>query len=68
MQRKHNIREIPPERRTAKANVEATVKELGGGFNRHGKIKTRGRFKAALYVIATACGINIGRIYRMKTA
>lgn len=66
--RKHNIREIPPERRTARANVEATVKEFGGGFNRHGKIKIRGRFKATLYVIATAFGINMGRIYRMKMA
>jgi hypothetical protein len=66
--RKRNIREIPPERRTLRANVEATVKEFGGGFNRSGKIKTRGRFKAAVYVIATAFGINMGRIYRLKMA
>jgi hypothetical protein len=66
--RKRKIREIPPERRTLRANVEATVKEFGGGFNRNGKIKTRGRFKAAIYVIATAFGINIGRIYRMNMA
>lgn len=66
--RKRNIREIPPERRTARANVEATVKEFGGGFNRNGKIKTRGRFKAAIYVLAAAMGINIGRMYRLKMA
>ncbi len=66
--RKRNIREIPPDRRTLRPNVEATVKEFGGGFNRHGKINARGRFKATLYVIASAFGINMGRIYRMKMA
>ncbi len=65
--RKRIIREIPPERRTLRSNVEATVKEFTRGFNHNGKIKMRGSFKTSLYVIATAFGINIGRIYRLKT-
>jgi hypothetical protein len=62
--RKRNIQKIPPQRRTLRANVEATVKEFSKGFNQRGKIKTRGIFKAARYVIAAALAINIGRIYR----
>ncbi len=66
--RKRNIQKIPPERRSIRANVEATVKEFTKGFNHNGKIKVRGRFKATLYAIASALSINIGRIYRMRVA
>ncbi len=64
--RKRNILNIPSERRTIRANVEATVKEFSQGFNHNGKIKVRGKFKATLYAIASALSINIGRIYRMR--
>ncbi len=66
--RKRNIQKIPNERRTIRANVEATVKEFAQGFNQNGKIKVRGKFKATLYAIASALSINIGRIYRMSVA
>ncbi len=66
--RKRNIQKIPPERRTLRANVEATVKEFSGGFNSSGKIKTRGKFKAVFYVIASAFAVNIGRMYRLQAA
>ena len=66
--RKRNIRNIPSERRTLRANVEATVKEFAKGFNSSGKIKTRGKFKATLYAIASALSVNIGRIYRFHMA
>lgn len=67
-QRKRNIREIPPERRSLRNNVEATVKEFTCGFNQKGKLKTRGKFKAITYTIAVAFGVNIGRIFRLKAA
>ncbi len=66
--RKRNIQKIPPERRTIRANVEATVKEFTQGFNHNGKINVRGKFKATLYAIASALSINIGRIYRLSVA
>ncbi len=66
--RKRNIHKIPPERRTIRANIEASVKEFSRGFNQKGKLKVRGNFKATLYAIASALSINIGRIYRMKVA
>ncbi len=66
--RKRNIQKIPTERRSIRANVEATVKEFTQGFNHNGKIKVRGKFKATLYAIASALSINIGRIYRMRVA
>jgi hypothetical protein len=66
--RKRNIQKIPLERRTIRANVEATVKEFSKGFNQCGKIKVRGKFRATLYAIASALSINIGRIHRMSIA
>jgi len=61
--RAHNIVHIPPERRTLRANVEATVSE----FKRKmpdDKVKVRGQFKTMLFAIATGIGINFGRIVR----
>ena len=61
--RAHNILNIPPERRSLRANVEATVSE----FRRttpEGKVKVRGRFKTMLFAFATGIGINFGRIFR----
>ena len=56
--RKRNIHKIPKERRTIRANVEASVKEFSKGFNTSGKINVRGKFKATLYAIASALSIN----------
>ncbi|MEK7251232.1 MAG: transposase [Bacteroidota bacterium] len=61
--RAHNIVHIPPERRTLRANIEATVSE----FKRKmpdDKVKVRGQFKTMLFAIATGIGINFGRIVR----
>jgi hypothetical protein len=54
---------IPPERRSLRANIEATVSE----FRRttpDGKVKVRGIFKTMLFAFATRIGINFGRIVR----
>jgi len=61
--RAHNIVNIPPERRTLRANIEATVSE----FKRKmpdDKVKVRGQFKTMVFAIATGIGINFGRIVR----
>jgi Transposase DDE domain len=61
--RAHNILNIPPERRTLRANVEATVSEYRRTMP-NGKVKVRGHFKTMLFAFATAIGINFGRIFR----
>lgn len=65
--RANNIILIPPERRTLRANVEATVSE----FKRKmpdDKVKVRGRFKTMLFAFATGISINFGRIVRYLDA
>jgi hypothetical protein len=67
-QRRDSRKNIPVERQTLRANVEATVKEFVRLLNHKGKLKTRGLFKARLFAIAASIYINCGRIYRMKVA
>jgi hypothetical protein len=61
--RHHRIETLPEERRTLRANVEATVKEIKAPC-RNGKLRTRGGFAADRYGFLRAIGINFGRIYR----
>ena len=61
--RLHSIDKIPPERRTLRHNVEATVNEFTCKFHRK-KLKVRGAFKAALFAYSVAISVNFGRIYR----
>lgn len=61
--RQRNIRALPEELRNLRPNVEATMRE----FSRRteaGKLKVRGLFKAELFAVMTAIGINFGRVYR----
>lgn len=57
------IMELPPERRKIRNNVEATVHEFVCRMRNH-KLKVRGTFRAILFAVTTAIGINFGRIYR----
>ena len=63
-QRRHrNITVLPAELRKLRPNVEATMRE----FSRRtegGKLKVRGLFKAQLFALTSAIGINFGRVYR----
>lgn len=61
--RHRRLAALPPERRTLRANVEATMKEIKAPC-RKGKLRTRGRAAAAQYGVLRAIGINFGRIYR----
>jgi len=61
--RHHRIETLPEERRTLRANVEATVKEFKAPC-RHGKLRTRGLSAASRYGFLRAIAINFGRVYR----
>lgn len=61
--RHHRIETLPQERRTLRANVEATVKQVKAPC-RNGKLRTRGGFAAGRYGFLRAISINFGRIYR----
>ena len=61
--RHRRIETLPEERRTLRANVEATVKEFKAPC-RQGKLRTRGLPAASRYGFLRAIGINFGRIYR----
>jgi len=67
-ERNRKIKELPPERRKIRPNIEATVKEFTKALNHKGKLKVRGFFKTALFAIASAIGINFGRIFRYQAA
>jgi hypothetical protein len=65
--RHRSLESIPPERRTLRANVEATVRE----FRRRmpdSKLKVRGKFKTRVFAVLNAIGINFGRIVRFQRA
>ena len=64
--RNRKIKELPAERRKIRNNVEATMKEFTKGFNHKGKLNIRGYFKTVIFAIATAIGINFGRIHRYQ--
>jgi hypothetical protein len=61
--RHHRIETLPEERRTLRANVEATAKEFKAPC-RQGKLRTRGLCAASRYGFLRAIAINFGRVYR----
>ncbi|OQY39182.1 MAG: hypothetical protein B6226_02350, partial [Candidatus Cloacimonetes bacterium 4572_65] len=62
-QRHLAIEKLPKERQQLRNNVEATMHEFSHKLRAH-KTKVRGIFKTRLFIIASAIGINFGRIYR----
>jgi hypothetical protein len=61
--RHRRIETLPEERRTLRANVEATMKEFKAPL-RNGKLRTRRLCAARQYAFLRAIGINFGRVYR----
>ncbi len=61
--RANNIYDIPAERRTLRANAEATVSEFKRKMN-DDKLKVRGHFKTSIFAFAMGISINFGRVYR----
>jgi hypothetical protein len=61
--RHRRLQELPEERRTLRANVEATMKEFQAPL-RNGKLRTRGLWAASRCGFLRAIAINFGRIYR----
>lgn len=61
--RHRSIQTVPEQRRTLRANIEATVKEFKAPC-RNGKLRTRGLFAARRYGFLRAVAINFGRIHR----
>lgn len=61
--RHQRIETLPPERRTVRANIEATMKQFKAPC-RNGKLRTRGLPPASRYSFLRAIAINFGRIYR----
>ena len=61
--RHRRIETLPEERRTLRANVEATMKEFKAPC-RNGKLRTRGLRAASQYAFLRAIGINFGRVHR----
>ena len=66
--RSRNVEKIPEDRRTLRANVEATVKQFCGCFNHKGKLRIRGLARVRLQMLAAAMAINFGRIFRWQAA
>jgi hypothetical protein len=58
-----NLEMIPPERRTLRANVEATVSEFVRK-TQASKLRVRGAFGAMTFAFSMAISVNFGRIYR----
>lgn len=54
---------LPQERRTLRANVEATIKEFKAPC-RNGKLRTRGLCALRRYALLRAIAINFGRVHR----
>jgi hypothetical protein len=63
--RHRRLQTLPEERRTLRANVEATMKEFKAPC-RDGKLRTRGLCAASRYAFLRAIAINFGRIYRYR--
>lgn len=61
--RHHRIETLPEERRTIRANVEATIKEFKAPC-RDGKLRTRGLCAASRFGFLRAISINFGRVHR----
>ena len=62
--RQKAIESIPPERRTLRNNVEATVNEFVCKLKKS-KLKVRGAFKTAIFAYTMGISINFGRIHRL---
>lgn len=63
-QKRHRrLQELPQERRTLRANVEATMRQFNAPL-RNGKLRTRGLHAGSRYAFLRAIGVNFGRIYR----
>jgi hypothetical protein len=54
---------LPEGRKTLRANVEATIKEMKGAMD-GGKLPVRGAFGAQCHGLLRAIGVNLGRIAR----
>ncbi len=61
--RHRRLQTLPEERRTLRANVEATMKQFKAPL-RNGKLRTRGLCTASRYALLRAIAINFGRVYR----
>ena len=61
--RHRRLQTLPEERRTLRANVEATIKQFKAPC-RNGKLRTRGRWGVSRYGFLRAMAINAGRIHR----
>lgn len=61
--RHRRLQALPEERRTLRANVEATIKEFKAPC-RNGKLRTRGLCAASRFAFLRAIAINFGRIHR----
>jgi len=61
--RHYRIETLPEERRTLRANVEATIKQFKAPC-RNGKLRTRGLGAVRRYAFLRAVAVNFGRIYR----
>jgi len=57
------IRALPEQYRSLRSNIEAIMKEFSR-LMECWKLKDRGRFKANLFSLTAAMGINFGRVYR----
>jgi hypothetical protein len=64
-ERHRRLQELPEERWTLRANVEATMRQFNAPC-RNGKLRTRGLHAASRYGFLRAVGINFGRIYRYQ--
>lgn len=63
--RHRRLAALPPERRTLRSNVEATMREFVCHLDGH-TVAVRGRFKTALFACSRAISINFGRIFRYQ--
>jgi len=61
--RHYRIETLPEERRTLRANVEATIRQFKAPC-RNGKLRTRGLGAVRRYAFLRAVAVNFGRIYR----
>jgi hypothetical protein len=61
--RHYRIETLPRERRTLRANVEATIRQFKAPC-RNGKLRTRGLGAVRRYAFLRAIAVNFGRIYR----
>ena len=61
--RLQNFNMLPNERKTLRANVEATVKEVKRGV-KDGKIRVRGLIKAMIYLNMSSIAVNLTRIHK----